>query len=71
MIRHLKTGISTEQRAADDAQVRDTVEQILADVASEGDAAVRRYSQRFDGWSPPSFRLSPDDIAAAAAQIKG
>ncbi|MCP5359511.1 MAG: histidinol dehydrogenase [Sinobacteraceae bacterium] len=69
MIRHLKTGISTEQRAADDAQVRDTVEQILADVASEGDAAVRRYSQRFDGWSPPSFRLSPDDIAAAYTKL--
>jgi sulfopropanediol 3-dehydrogenase len=69
MIRHLKTGVSSEQRAADDAQVRSTVEQIIADVAREGDTAVRRYSERFDKWSPPSFRLSPAQIEAAYAKL--
>jgi sulfopropanediol 3-dehydrogenase len=69
MIRHLKTGVSTEQRAADDAQVRTTVEQIIAEVARDGDAAVRRYSERFDKWSPPSFRLSPQQIEAAYAEL--
>jgi sulfopropanediol 3-dehydrogenase len=69
MIRHLKTGVSTEQRAADDAQVRSTVEQIIAEIARDGDAAVRRYSERFDKWSPPSFRLSRAEIEAAYAEL--
>ncbi|MFO1455786.1 MAG: histidinol dehydrogenase [Steroidobacteraceae bacterium] len=69
MIRHLKTGVTTEQRAADDAQVRSTVETIIADIARDGDAAVRRYSERFDKWSPGSFRLTPAEIKAAYAEL--
>lgn len=48
-------------RESDEAVVR-TVERILADVRSGGDAAVRRYSEQFDRWSPPSFRVSPETI---------
>ena len=40
-IRHLKTARSLEQRAEDDAKVRDTVEGLLADIDKRGDAAVR------------------------------
>ena len=69
MIRYLKTGVSSERRAADDAQVRATVEQIIADIARDGDAAVRRYSEKFDQWSPASFRLSTDEIEAAYAEL--
>ncbi len=69
MIRYLKTGVTIEQREADDAQVRATVEQIIADISREGDAAVRRYSERFDKWSPQSFRLSPEEIKAAYAEL--
>jgi sulfopropanediol 3-dehydrogenase len=69
MIRYLKSGVTTEQRAADDAQVRATVEQIVADIAREGDAAVRRYSEKFDKWSPASFRLSAAEIKAAYAEL--
>jgi hypothetical protein len=52
MIRYLKTGVTSEQRAADDAAGALTVEQIIADIESDGDAAVREYSERFDKWSP-------------------
>ncbi len=69
MIRYLKSGVTSEQRAADDAQVRATVEQIIADISREGDAAVRRYSEKFDKWSPSSFRLSPAEIRAAYAEL--
>ena len=69
MIRYLKSGVTSEQRAADDAQVRATVEQIIADIAREGDAAVRGYSEKFDKWSPASFRLSPAEIEAAYAEL--
>jgi sulfopropanediol 3-dehydrogenase len=63
MIRHLKSGQSAETKAENSAQVRKTVEGILADIAARGEAAVREYSEKFDTWSPASFRLSESDIA--------
>jgi sulfopropanediol 3-dehydrogenase len=63
MIRHLKTGQSAEAKAENNAQVRSTVEAILADIAARGEAAVREYSEKFDKWSPPSFQLSESEIA--------
>ena len=62
MIRHLKTGQPAAAKAEDNLQVRKTVEAILADIADRGDPAVREYSEKFDNWSPPSFRLSPSEI---------
>jgi sulfopropanediol 3-dehydrogenase len=63
MIRHIKTGQSAETRAENSAQVRKTVEAILADISARGEAAVREYSEKFDKWSPASFRLSESEIA--------
>src|ERR1700676_667515 len=63
MIRHIKTGQSAETKAENSAQVRKTVEAILADIAARGEAAVREYSEKFDKWSPASFRLSESEIA--------
>src|SRR3979409_2470258 len=62
MIRHLKSGQSAEAKAENSAQVRSTVEAILADIAARGEAAVREYSEKFDKWSPPSFKLSESEI---------
>ena len=63
MIRHIKSGQSAEAKAENSAQVRKTVEGILADIAARGEAAVREYSEKFDKWSPSSFRLTETDIA--------
>ncbi|MBZ5699703.1 MAG: histidinol dehydrogenase [Acidobacteriia bacterium] len=63
MIRHLKTGQSAEAKAENSAQVRSTVEAILGDIAARGEKAVREYSEKFDKWSPASFRLSESEIA--------
>src|SRR3954452_23480089 len=49
--------------------VRGTVETIIADVRRRGDSAVREYSERFDQWSPDSFRLSEDEIARCLADV--
>jgi sulfopropanediol 3-dehydrogenase len=35
---------------AADAKVRDTVEQILADIDARKDTAVRQLSRKFDDW---------------------
>jgi sulfopropanediol 3-dehydrogenase len=69
MPRHIKTAELAGQQEAADAKVRGTVESIIADVARRGDAAVRELSERFDKWSPPSFRLSESAIAALVAKV--
>ena len=69
MIRYLKRGKDAQGRADDDAQVRATVEGILKDIEQRGDAAVRDYSRKFDGWDPASFALSQADIEAAVGRL--
>ena len=69
MIRHIKTGQSAEVKAENSAQVRKTVEAILADIAARGEAAVREYSEKFDKWSPASFRLSESEIAECIREL--
>lgn len=51
------------------ADVRATVSEILRAVESEGSAGVRRISEQLDGWSPPSFRVSAEEIETATAAI--
>lgn len=67
MITHLKTPAHGPQ--ASDPHVRQVVSQILLDVEREGETAVRRYSERFDRWTPERFVLSPDEIAARTAEV--
>jgi sulfopropanediol 3-dehydrogenase len=70
MLRFLKTRVRTaKEKAETDATVRHTVESILSDIKDRGDAAVRDCSLKFDGWAPPSFRLSDDQIAAALNRL--
>jgi len=45
------------QSASSPSAVRDTVAGVIADVRARGDVAVREWSEKFDGWSPESFRL--------------
>jgi sulfopropanediol 3-dehydrogenase len=66
---HLKRGKSEADRAEDDAKVQSTVETTLRDIADRGDAAVRDLSQKFDGYSRPSFLLTLSEIEAAMSQV--
>ncbi len=65
----LKRGKPEAERAEDDAKVRATVEGVLADIATRGDAAVRDLSVRFDRYDPPAFRLTPSEIEAAMSRV--
>jgi sulfopropanediol 3-dehydrogenase len=69
MIRYLKKSKPVEAQAEIASQVRDTVEQIIANVAKNGDAAVREYSKKFDKWEPATFCLTDDEIAACVASL--
>ncbi|MEH0018756.1 MAG: histidinol dehydrogenase [Desulfobacter sp.] len=60
----IKQGISPEASKSDTDKVKKIVEDILAGVEERGDAAVRALSEKFDEWSPDSFRLTQDQIDA-------
>jgi len=62
MIRQIKAGQPAAVKAENSQQVRQTVETILADISARGERAVREYSEKFDKWSPPSFRLAVAEI---------
>lgn len=68
-IQYLKSGKPIAERSQDDLEVRRSVEAILADIEARGDHAVREMSEKFDRFSPTSFRLSQEDIDALIAQV--
>src|ERR1051326_292470 len=70
MAHYLKRGLDASAIKAADAKVRETVEQILAEVEAHKDAAVRELSQKFDNWSPASFKLTPAEVERAIGQVK-
>ena len=46
----------------DDPELTAKVRGIIADIAERGEEAVRELSDKFDGWTPESFRLSSSKI---------
>jgi sulfopropanediol 3-dehydrogenase len=69
VIKVIKEGFNQEAAADMDAKVKATVENILGDIETRGDTAVRELSEKFDKWAPQSFRLSADEIEAAVARL--
>jgi len=51
------------------AQVKATVEEVIADIRQRGDKAVREYSEKFDNHSADSYLLSSADIEAVMARV--
>lgn len=68
-VTNLKRGKPEEARSEDDAKVRASVESILKDIEIRGDAAVRELSEKFDKYSPASFRLTASEIEALMARV--
>ena len=68
-IRYLKESKSQSERREDDAKVKAIVEDTLADIEARGDAAIRALSEKFDHYSPASFRLSEEAIEALIAEV--
>ena len=68
-IRYLKSGKPQVERSEDDAKVRAVVEAALADIEARGDVAVRELAEKFDNFSPTSYRLSQDEIDALIAEV--
>lgn len=69
MIKVIKSGFSEEAAADMDAKVKSIVEGILKDIETRGDDAVRDLSEKFDKWSPESYRLSDEEIKACVDRL--
>jgi sulfopropanediol 3-dehydrogenase len=68
---YLKEAVPAAQVAKDLAAVRETVSGVIADIRERGDASVRKYSARFDRWSPADFRLSAGQTEDIIAGLPG
>lgn len=62
MATYLKKGSTEADLRATDKQVQATVSEMIREIERHGDAAVRKYSEALDVWSPASFRLSPAQV---------
>src|SRR5688572_3812517 len=81
MAEHLKRPAASGAEAS--ARVRQDVSEMLLRIERGGDAVVREYSSRLDGWNPPTFlvdlppsgRAVDDELAAhiefALHQVRG
>jgi sulfopropanediol 3-dehydrogenase len=51
-------------------EVRERVSEMLSRIEREGMDAVRTYSRELDGWDPPDFRVSAEEIKRAADYVE-
>ena len=56
-IKYLKKGKNDNDKALEDASVSETVKKTLKMIKEGGDKAVRELSEKFDNYSPKSFKL--------------
>ncbi|WP_405995240.1 histidinol dehydrogenase [Streptomyces sp. NBC_00986] len=65
----LKHAVPKSEVTASLDQVRETVTGVIADIRARGDEAVRAYSEKFDKWSPDSFRLTDEEVERIVASV--
>ncbi len=70
MITQLKKPVAAQTVTAGREAVADTVRGVVADIRERGDAAVREYSEKFDNWSPESFRLDQDQVEELMGSLR-
>ncbi|RTZ21034.1 histidinol dehydrogenase [Vibrio penaeicida] len=68
-IEYLKSSKPEQDKASDNAKVASVVADTLVYIESDGDKAVRELSEKFDNYSPDSFRLSEEQIQALIAKV--
>ena len=68
-IYYLKKGKTAEDKAIDDAQVSEVVKNTLQVIEEKGDAAVREFSEKFDNYSPKSYKLSSAEIDSLIVNV--
>jgi len=69
MIKYLKKGPSLQEKSESNKKVQIIVEDIIGEIEKNGDEAIRKYSEKFDKWTPESFKLSKEDIQACYDEL--
>lgn len=62
MIKVIKAGSAGTDKRLRDTEIQDTVSNIIDQIASEGDEALRRISTKFDKWSRADYRLTQSEV---------
>jgi len=68
-IKYLKQGKTDAAKAIDDAQVSEIVKSTLKAIEARGDEAVREFSEKFDNYTPKSFKLSPAEVDSLVQKV--
>jgi sulfopropanediol 3-dehydrogenase len=66
---YLKSPIDGGRPTGPDPAVAQRVSEMLSRIESQGIDGVRAYSRELDGWDPPSFEITPDEVATASASL--
>ncbi|UKJ44739.1 histidinol dehydrogenase [Lysinibacillus sp. 1 U-2021] len=69
-ITKLEKGISLKRplEGGNEEQIK-VVRQVLSDVKTQGDVALRTYTERWDGYVPNSLRVSEEEIQEAVSEL--
>ncbi|MBO0679144.1 histidinol dehydrogenase [Mycolicibacterium sp. S2-37] len=65
----LKTPLRESVERGSTASVRSTVEGVIEDIRTRGDAAVREYSEKFDKYSADSYLVTPEQLDEIMARV--
>ena len=68
-INYIKKGKTAADKAVEDAQVSEVVKNTLEVIEESGDKAVREFSEKFDNYSPKSYKLSSKEIDNLIAKV--
>ena len=68
-INYIKKGKTAADKAIDDAQVSEVVKNTLKVIEQKGDQAVREFSEKFDNYSPESYKLSLAEIEDLISRV--
>ena len=69
VVKVIKAGKSKEEVSKNDLEVSKTVAEVINEIETRGDEAVREFSIKFDNWSPEFFRLSGKQIEEIIAEV--
>ncbi|MDA9357323.1 histidinol dehydrogenase [Candidatus Thioglobus sp.] len=68
-ITYLKKGKTDAAKAIDDAEVSEIVKNTLRSIEDRGDEAVREFAEKFDNYTPKSFKLTQTEIENLIKQV--
>ena len=68
-ITYLKKGKTDAAKAIDDAEVSEIVKNTLRSIEDRGDEAVREFAEKFDNYTPKSFKLTQIEIDNLIKQV--